>query len=100
MADVSIETAKAIEWTRKVQEELDLTNQTLNEVQNVCLSMPGDGDGIIEMISTTGNILQESYQKTSDKFKEAWSMLENGLKDFSTVGDRINDMFDELKRKI
>ena len=101
MPDVKIDTAKAAAWTAKVKDEIALTEATLKEVTEAC-KIPGqDGnDVIINCITVIGGTLTTAYDNVADAFTKAWTELENGLKEFSKVGKKISDNFDELNQMI
>lgn len=97
--NVQIDSAKAIEWSRKVNLEVAKTKQTLKEVREVCV-LPDEEDSILKMVRATGELLETAYDTTTTAFQNAWQDIENGLADFFRVGDRISDGFEELGRLI
>ena len=100
MADVSIQTKQAQDWVARVKGEIERTNSTLKEVRDVCTSAPGEDDSIIKIITETGNMLENTWDATTNAFKNAWDILEDGIKVFSQVGEKIAEGFDNLKNVI
>lgn len=100
MADVSIQTKAAQDWVSRVKGEIERTNTTLREVREVCTSVPGEDDDIIKIIMTTGNVLEEAWDATTNAFKDAWNTLEEGIKEFSKVGEKISEGFNDLIDRI
>lgn len=96
MVDINIQTKEAQEWVARVKREIERTNSTLGEVRNVCTSVPGEGDSIIQIITETGNVLETTWDATTSAFKNAWDVLEEGIKEFSKVGEKISEGFGNL----
>lgn len=102
MADgiVKMDASRAYEWSSRVNAEIARTNQTLKEVADVCNEFPGEGDVIMQSIQVTGNLLQTAYEATSNAFKNAWEEISRGISEFSKVGEKITDTFEDFKSKI
>lgn len=100
MADVSIKTKEAQEWVAKVKGEIERTNATLRETRAVCNSDPAEEDAGLIMIMKTGEVLEETWDATTNAFKNAWDTLEDGIKEFSKVGDKIREGFENLIDRI
>lgn len=102
MADgiVNIDSERARNWSERVNAEIARTSKTLEEVYEACNEYPGENDAIIGMIERTGRVLQNTYEETIRGFKNAWEEISRGIAEFSKVGDKIGDGFDELIGKI
>ncbi len=101
MADgkMNIDTGRAYDWSIRVNEEIARTSATLKEVTAVCNEFPGDNDVIMKCIESTGNKLNKLYEDTADAFQKAWGEISRGIAEFSKVGEKIGDSFEDLKGK-
>ena len=102
MADgiVNIDSGKAHDWSKRVNEEVARTNITLKEVTDVCNEFPGEDDCIMQAIEATGSVLTKAYEETSKAFKNAWEEISRGISEFSKVGEKISGSFDDLMGKL
>ena len=102
MADgiVNIDSSRAYDWSSRVNAEVTRTNATLKEVTDVCNEFPGEDDFIMKSIEATGGILLKAYEETSNAFKNAWEEISRGISEFSKVGEKISDSFEDLKGKL
>lgn len=70
----------------EIDDELRHVKETLDEVNRVCQTTPGEDDSILKTI-----------QETGDKMHETWKGLTNA---FDRIGQRIQGVIDDYKKWI
>lgn len=100
MADVDINEALARAWVARVQAELDATEKALEEVRNIRITMPGEGDTLFEWISKVSEKMESVWTNTCQKFKQGWAALQEALKTFSKNGQVIESAVSEVEKTL
>lgn len=96
MADLKIDEAKAVSWTKDVVNEVVMVKSLLKEVQGVRLENVGENDTVFQLVEKAGNMMDEAWTTTCDAFEKGWTILQEGLDVFGKAGIKIDEVFKEL----
>ena len=100
MADLKIDQARAKSWIKDVQNELALTEGTLDKAKEELETFPGEDDTVFLMVEKTNNLLNEAWSATTKAFNDAWSEIDEGLDQLGKAGERVKEAFNDFQAQI
>lgn len=100
MADMKIDAGRATPWVKNVREEINSVNKTLTEVRQVCATFPGEGDTVFQLIESTGNMLEDTWNAMTSAYQSAWEKVENGINALVQAGSDVAEFVEDFVAKI
>lgn len=93
-----LEVAEAEKWAREVRTEVAEVNKTLYDVTVACKD-PVDDDVIIQMVSKTGEMLNDTWEAATKAYENAWKDVEDGIKALGKAGMEAQEKFESFIAK-
>lgn len=93
--NLNIDTIKAMNWKRMVDQELEAVERVLDGVYETIQEQPDQEDPLMSMIWNVGNSMADSWNKLTESYKDLQNRFDTAIK---YLDDKTLDNVERLKR--
>ena len=89
------DTARAIQWKRNVDKELEDVSALLDRVTQLCITVPGEDDPIIKTIVKVAEAEEAAWNRLKDAFRTISQETENVI---NRITQGVSDSVEKVQR--